>query len=1163
MATDGNDERAPTPHDARNFLQRSMAWLLGALRPVMVAVEDQDIRNALLTAVGVMPDGSGQLQIPGTLKDNLDSYVSGTDPTLDAFMETAGEVIEVAEALRDLFSAFGAHDPDEGASDMLRLLEILLIVFSRNRTPGLYAVMRAVGFIDEEIDEAETRNETFRMDRFEQAVTQVGAYFSSLFQTPTTTPAPHTSEVDVTTESDRWAVPLAVGFVFLNKISALRNLKIWSVYGWDAPTTTTPVADEIANRTLSFAVDFGFKSGAAQEQNILFLTMAFVPREHGGQAGLYLSLGLDAAVSIPISNTITLTVGFDAEGAVGFFIPVDGGQGAVQGSPNGGFTLTLAQASPSSAQPQVFGDPHGTRLQWRDWSLLVALQMQEATPGTPTFRFDARLTVQEAALVIKKGTGDGFLNRILPDGETTINFDLTVGYATDRGLYFSGGGGLRLLIPLQLQLGPLRIQSILIDIEPQAAAPGSSTGSSLTAELASSFGLVLGPIQASVQEMGLALDLAFPRGASPTVNLGFKPPRGIGFSIDASVVAGGGFLFFDPDHGQYAGVGTLTIESCITVDLIGIVTTIPPPAGSPPSAGPSYSMLFLVTVQFTPGISLFAGFLLTGIGGLVGIHRSMQLDVLRAGVKTHLLDSILFPQNPVANAPQVTSNLGAAFPPVQGHYVVGGMLEISYLSPAVFTLELGVAVEFNDDTVIAIFGQFKLKYPRDADQPKVLVQLDFVGIIDTGQKTFSFDGSLADSKILTWPLTGDMACRYNWGANSTFLFSFGGFNPHFTPPTEFPDLDRLSLNISSGDLYRVRFELYLAVTSNSFQIGARCDFFIGVSGFSIEGHLAFDVLVEWDPFHFDADIDAQVALKAGGTTLFSFSVTVDLSGPGPWRVSGKVSISLLFWSIDISFDHTFGDAAADSPPVTVSVSQALTAAIQQPSAWQGALPAGAQGMVSLRQLAAPSSIVIHPLADLTMRQKIAPLGVNLQRYGAARISGPARFDVTAVTVNGAARSPQPVTDLFAPGQYLDLSDDEKLSQPSFEALTSGVTFSGGATQAGAAVDAPLNYTTIVMDPANPVPKPAVYHPTAAAVKAVASFGASARGRARHTTGEKFKNPFVDKIGVSDRSWVVASTANLSSKSPALSFTVAKQALQTYAAQHPAEEVQLVAAQGAK
>ena len=55
--------------------------------------------------------------------------------------------------------------------------------------------------------------------------------------------------------------------------------------------------------------------------------------------------------------------------------------------------------------------------------------------------------------------------------------------------------------------------------------------------------------------------------------LGFKPPNGVGLAIDAGVVKGGGYLFFDFDKGEYAGALELTIADFLSLKAIGLITT--------------------------------------------------------------------------------------------------------------------------------------------------------------------------------------------------------------------------------------------------------------------------------------------------------------------------------------------------------------------------------------------------------------------------------------------------------------------------------------------------------------------------------------------------------------------------------------------------------------
>ena len=57
------------------------------------------------------------------------------------------------------------------------------------------------------------------------------------------------------------------------------------------------------------------------------------------------------------------------------------------------------------------------------------------------------------------------------------------------------------------------------------------------------------------------------------IDLGFKPPNGVGLSIDAGAVKGGGYLYFDYDKEEYAGVLELTFSEIISLKAIGLITT--------------------------------------------------------------------------------------------------------------------------------------------------------------------------------------------------------------------------------------------------------------------------------------------------------------------------------------------------------------------------------------------------------------------------------------------------------------------------------------------------------------------------------------------------------------------------------------------------------------
>jgi hypothetical protein len=197
-----------------------------------------------------------------------------------------------------------------------------------------------------------------------------------------------------------------------------------------------------------------------------------------------------------------------------------------------------------------------------------------------------------------------------------------------------------------------------------------------------------------------------------------------------------------------------------------------------------------------------------------------------------------------------------------------------------------------------------------------------------------------------------------------------------------------------------------------------------------------------DPFHFDADISGSVALTAGGDNLMSVGLDATLSGPAPWHIAGKFKFSILFWDVHISFSQTWG-AAAESPPVSmVDVGQLLGAALGDLRNWSVRLANGVPALVSARSIDT-AGLIAHPLAQLEAHEQIVPLGLNITRFGAAAPAGASRFDITAIGIGGTSVAHETVEDDFAPAQFFDLSDEQKLARPSFEQHDAGVRLGFG------------------------------------------------------------------------------------------------------------------------
>ena len=161
-----------------------------------------------------------------------------------------------------------------------------------------------------------------------------------------------------------------------------------------------------------------------------------------------------------------------------------------------------------------------------------------------------------------------------------------------------------------------------------------------------------------------------------------------------------------------------------------------------------------------------------------------------------------------------------------------------------------------------------------------------------------------DSYLLAFQLGGDMALRLNWGANPDFLFSLGGFNPHFTPPPDVPQLARLSVSLGADDNPRLSAQAYLAVTSNSLQFGASVDAYAAADGFAVHGFIGFDALFIFSPFSFEIDFSAGFDISYDGQSLAGIKLDASLSGPTPWHLHGDATLNILFFSVSASIDLT-------------------------------------------------------------------------------------------------------------------------------------------------------------------------------------------------------------------------------------------------------------------
>jgi len=742
------------------------------------------------------------------------------------------------------------------------------------------------------------------------------------------------------------------------------------------------------------------------------------------------------------------------------------------GLPASGLVATLA--STGLAPAVLLGSAEQTRLEVGAVSVAVALTDAGDGPGlTVTVELD------DVALVVSTADLGSFLATLTGGAELRASFEIALSWTSGGGLSVAVEDGLALTLHPGLTLGPVSVDIVELGLR-GAAAPTPA----ITADARVSMSGALSPLAFSVQSFGVALQLGLAGGnAGPLdVAMVFVPPTGVGCSIDAGVASGGGYLDIDAEAGTYEGVLDLEVLG-VGISAVGIIETKAPDVDG--------WSLFLALFLDLPSIQLGFGFTLNGVGGLVGLNRTLDVEALQAAVRSGALGSALFPQDPIADAPAIIDTFRTLFPPADGRTVFGPVVAIGWGTPAIVEAELGVVISLPDPITIAVLGSITSVLPT-ADVDLVAINLDVAGVIDEGAATLSIDASLHDSHIVGFALSGDMALRADFADAPSFLLSLGGFHPGFIPPAGFPDLRRLSLAIDAGSILQVRLDSYLALTSNTVQFGAAIFVSAMIEGFGIEGGADFDALIQFSPFVVKTDLGFHVSITAAGLDLAGVWLDVSLEGPNPWFVVGSARLKVLGIETEVRVDEQIGSRRPEPAIPAADLLGSVATALGDEAAWSTVATA-VRDVIAVASPAADDELVSEPDGVVRVAQQVAPMEIVIEHVGEAPVGPYDSFDLRP------GEDGMPATgelmDWFAPASFFDISSTEGLAAPSFELLKAGIEFGGGDPVGGQARVTSLGYEQIVRDPeldADDVVLEQEYRPLDGAhALAATAFGASA------------------------------------------------------------------------
>ena len=555
-----------------------------------------------------------------------------------------------------------------------------------------------------------------------------------------------------------------------------------------------------------------------------------------------------------------------------------------------------------------------------------------------------------------------------------------------------------------------------IDVGLDVAGHPALKDSSVSLDVVASANLDLPGLSLAVDKARLSLTLGVAFGATgPALTPGFAlfPPEGASAELDLPGFTGGGYLGHHGDEWQGALAANL---GPISVSGFGILTT------------EKFSMLVLLAAEFTPAIQLSFGFTLVGVGGLVGINRRPDTDAIRAAASSGDLSNLLFPHDPVADAPHLLPVLSTCFPYSEGDIVVGPMMKLGWGTPTIVAATLAVLV--SSDGVI-IVGRLAITLPFEQ---AAIIRLEALVLVTIDADGLALDATLANSQIVGLPVEGDIKVRIRGGDDALFAFSAGGFHPSFPPPEGMGGMKRIGTELSPGDFLRARLGAYLAVTTNSVQFGAHAELEAGIDGFGIKGHFDFDALIIFDPFGFQVDFSAGVSIECADFEVGSIELDGHLSGTSPWRIRGSAHIDILFFSVGVDIPEiTFGSPDAAAMPPARDPLAVLAHELAVPANWT-ATSRDVPHLAQLRPGVAEDHAAVHPMAEVAFRQSAVPLDIELQRMDGVPL--PAATTLQVAAKPGAATL-QMLQDQFPPSQFRTQDDKARLSSSGYAHFDAG------------------------------------------------------------------------------------------------------------------------------
>ncbi|HYF61192.1 MAG TPA: DUF6603 domain-containing protein, partial [Herpetosiphonaceae bacterium] len=235
----------------------------------------------------------------------------------------------------------------------------------------------------------------------------------------------------------------------------------------------------------------------------------------------------------------------------------------------------------------------------------------------------------------------------------------------------------------------------------------------------------------------------------------------------------------------------------------------------------------------------------------------------------------------------------AIYPSVGEYFVAVGLKFNSFRLIDVFAL-MTVQANLNTERfLISLMGVATLEMPKDSDKVLAFVELNFLVTVDP------VEGSVLAQAQLTansWVLSRD--CHLSGGFAvglwflgehaGDFVYTLGGYHPHFAAPRHYPTVPRLALLWNINSALTVKGDLYYALTPVAAMAGGHLSAVWEQGGLKAWFDLGIDFLIQWKPFQYEGSAYIEIGASFGPISG-SIGADIDVRGPD---FSGEVTFKL-------------------------------------------------------------------------------------------------------------------------------------------------------------------------------------------------------------------------------------------------------------------------------